>query len=255
MSEAGPWSLGSVGICLGTGKLMTQFDARRGLVRVCAPERLLGLLGLVVASPVVAMGAVAIRLSSPGPVTYRATRVGAGGETFTMLKLRTMHAGADRSGGITGGADPRIFPAGAVIRRLKIDELPQLLNVARGEMCFVGPRPEAPEIVKEHYQPWMWETLSVPPGIVGPGSLNYFLDEGELPADPSDAESVYVQKILPRKLARDLVFVRRRSLRYQLELVLRTLAGIVGLRRIVECWRRREDEEAQAILEQARSNA
>ena len=225
-------------------------DSNRGGAgaRVGVVERLLALLGLVVTSPVTALAAAGIRMSSPGPAIYRASRVGRGGRDFTMFKLRTMHVGADVVGGITGSGDARVFPVGALLRRLKVDEIPQLVNVLRGDMCFIGPRPEAREIVNGDYEAWMWETLTVPPGIVGPGSLSYFLDEASLPADPGEAEVYYRRSVLPRKLARDLVYVRRRTLAYRIELLLRTLAGISGTGFLFEKQRRREDQAAEAIL-------
>lgn len=211
-------------------------------------ERGVALGGLAVAAPALALAAAAIKLSSPGPVLYRATRVGRGGSPFTMLKLRTMHPDAERLGQITGSRDSRVFAAGRILRRLKLDELPQLANVVRGEMAFVGPRPEAPEIVERYYRPWMRETLSVPPGIVGPGSLWYFAQEGSLPVDAAEAESYYVQSVLPRKLALELVFVSRPSLGYRWELVARTLLRIISLERLMEARRIREEAEAGRLL-------
>ncbi len=129
-------------------------------VAVGVIQRLVAAVGLVASAPFMVVAGIAIRLSSPGPVIFRATRVGKGGMLFTMYKLRTMHAGAAAQGTITGSADPRIFPAGRWIRRLKLDEVPQLVNVTAGQMAFVGPRPEAPEVVDNNYLPWMLETLS-----------------------------------------------------------------------------------------------
>lgn len=210
-------------------------DAR---MKQVAPERWTAAVLLTLSAPALAVGALAIRLSSPGPIIYRAARAGRDGEPFTMLKLRTMHLGGGAP--ITGGQDPRIFPAGVWLRRLKLDELPQLWNVTRGEMRFFGPRPEDLAIVEDHYTPWMRETLSVPPGIVGPGSLGYFLEESELAQDPDTAVVQYVDVLLPRKLARDLVYLRDPSRRYRIELLARTLLGVVGLRSLL---RRREEVE------------
>ena len=165
-----------------------------------------------------------------------------------MLKLRTMDVGSDQTSDITSGMDPRISPLGARLRRAKLDEVPQLWNVMKGEMCFIGPRPESPAVVADSYLPWMWETLTVPPGIVGPGSLSYFLDERDLPSDPQAAAEHYRRRVLPSKLARELVYVRRRTTRYRAELLLRTFAGIVGLERTTAPWRRREEDAAAAIL-------
>ena len=130
-------------------------------------------LTLLAALPVLAVAALAIRLASPGPVLHRAARAGRDGRPFTMLKLRTMHVAPPGESGsrITDPADPRVFPVGALLRRTKIDELPQLVNVLRGEMAIVGPRPEDPEIVRKHYSPTHRETLRVRPGLVSPGSI------------------------------------------------------------------------------------
>jgi lipopolysaccharide/colanic/teichoic acid biosynthesis glycosyltransferase len=202
---------------------------------------------LAATGPAIAAAAVGIRLSSPGPVIFRAERAGRDGIPFTMYKLRTMHVGAN-SKPITGGRDPRIFAFGSWLRRLKIDELPQLWNVVRGEMRFFGPRPEDVGIVREHYAPWMRETLQVPPGIVGPGSLGYYLEESELDDDPGRAFEQYLSELLPRKLARDLVYVRTASRGYRFQLGVRTFLGIIGLRRLVRRIELAETEAAEAIL-------
>ena len=218
-------------------------------------ERGLAFAALVVTAPAMAVAALAIRRSSRGPVLFRAERVGQGGRPFTMLKLRTMHTGSEHLGEITGGKDVRIFPGGRVLRRLKLDEVPQLVNILRGEMAFVGPRPEAPAIVESHYRPWMRETLRVPPGVVGPGSLWYFQQEDALPPDSDLAESFYVETLLPRKLARELVFVRRPTLSYRCELVARTLLGILGLGRLMDSYRLREELEAERLLAEVEAEA
>lgn len=218
-------------------------------------ERGLALAGLVLTAPAMAVAALAIRRSSPGPVLYRAQRAGQAGRPFTMLKLRTMHMGSERLGQITGGMDGRVFPAGRVLRRLKFDEVPQLVNIVRGEMAFIGPRPEALAIVETDYRPWMLETLRVPPGLVGPGSLWYFHHERELPPDAEAAESLYVRALLPSKLVRELMFVRRPSPAYRWEVVARTLLEIVGLGRLMNSYREKEDREAERLLAQVQSGA
>lgn len=216
-------------------------------------QRLLAAVGVIVSFPFTALSALIIRLSSPGPVLFKSQRVGLDGSIFTMYKLRTMHheSSSFRSS-ITASGDPRIFPAGRWLRRLKLDELPQLLNVVRGEMCFFGPRPEDPDVVRNHYKEWMLETLRLPPGIVGPGSLSYFLEEASMPADPTDAERFYLETLLPMKLARDLVYVRNPSIAYQVELVARTAAGIVGLDCVFTSLRELEEERAHRILHEVK---
>ncbi|HEV8399057.1 MAG TPA: sugar transferase [Gemmatimonadales bacterium] len=184
--------------------------------------------GLVVAAPLLALAAVGIRLSSPGPVLYRARRAGRGGVPFLMYKLRTMHVeqGAHRSA-ITGSADPRVFPFGAFLRRTKLDELPQLVNVLRGDMSVIGPRPEDPQFVAVHYTPVHYETLEVRPGLASPGSL-YSTTHGERLLRPEHAERDYVDRLLPLKLALDVVYVRRASPWYDAALTLRTVGIVAG---------------------------
>ncbi|GAA4379601.1 sugar transferase [Nocardioides caricicola] len=216
------------------------------------PERWVAAALLAVSAPALAAGALAVRLSSPGPVIYRASRAGRDATDFTMYKLRTMHLG--EGGPITGGRDPRIFPAGVWLRRLKVDELPQLWNVLRGEMKFFGPRPEDPAIVRDHYAPWMHETLTVPPGIVGPGSLGYFLEESELAQDPEAAFTQYVDELLPRKLARDLVYLRAPSRRYRLQLLARTALGVIGRQSWMSRYESEERRRADEILRSVASS-
>src|SRR2546422_763278 len=133
-------------------------------------EVVLAALAAIVAAPLVALAAVGIRLSSAGPVLYRAERVGRDRRPFIMFKLRTMHLRRrSDSSRITGARDPRVFPFGAWLRAVKVDELPQLWNVLRGEMALVGPRPEDPAIVARHYDALGRETLTVRPGLPRPG--------------------------------------------------------------------------------------
>jgi hypothetical protein len=128
---------------------------------------------------------------------------------------------------VTAETDPRVFPFGALLRRLKIDELPQLLNVLRGEMSIVGPRPEDPELVTRHYAPVHWETLAVRPGLASPGSI-YNATHGARWLEGPDPERRYLEALLPLKLALDLVYVRRASLRYDLAIIGRTLGLLAG---------------------------
>ena len=222
-------------------------------------------VGLVLTAPLLAAGAIGIRLSSPGPVLYRARRVGKGGEPFTMYKLRTMHAAtAGAQPLITGANDPRVFAFGSLLRRLKIDELPQLVNVLRGEMAIVGPRPEDPVFVARHYAPEHRETLNVMPGLASPGSI-YSSTHGDRLLGGNDPEARYLELMLPLKLALDRVYVRRACLKYDLAIVARTVTVIVaslcGVRNfgnppeITAAWRllvpaRKYDPATQAALNQ-----
>ncbi len=112
--------------------------------------------------PILVISALAIRVSSPGPIFYRAQRIGRNGRPFTMYKLRTMHCRSVAGSSITSSNDPRVFAVGRILRALKIDELPQLINILRGEMAVVGPRPEAPDIVERHYTDEYRRSLAVP---------------------------------------------------------------------------------------------
>ncbi|MFM7056131.1 MAG: sugar transferase, partial [Planctomycetota bacterium] len=178
--------------------------------------------------------ALGIRLSSSGPALYRARRIGCGGREFVMFKFRTMHVAARPGSAITAASDSRVFPLGRVLRALKIDELPQLWNVVRGDMSLVGPRPEDPRIVRQHFGPLALETLTVRPGLASPGSLfNY--THGNALIDEQDPEGTYIRDLLPVKLALELVSVRRQSFPGDLLIILRTAVSIawIGLGRKV----------------------
>ena len=185
-------------------------------------------MALIVLAPLMALAALGVRLSSPGPVFYRAVRAGREGRPFVMFKLRTMHhrRRSDDSV-ITAERDPRVFPFGAWLRRAKLDELPQIFNVLRGEMAIVGPRPEDPTIVDRYYTPAQWETLKVAPGLTSPGAL-YSTTHGEQRLSPVDPERDYVQRVLPTKLALDRVYVRHASVGYDLALIFRTITVVAS---------------------------
>lgn len=185
-------------------------------------------LALLVLSPLLAAAAVAVRLSSPGPVLYRARRIGRHGVPFTMFKFRTMHVANTQGSVITSSSDARVFPLGRLLRALKIDELPQLWNVLRGEMSIVGPRPEDPKIVADHYDQLGHETLTVLPGLTCPGSVHFYT-HGEQLVDDGDPETAYVRRLLPIKLALDVIYVRQMSLWYDLRLIARTAWTILQI--------------------------
>jgi len=184
------------------------------------------LAGLVMTSPLLVVAAVLVRLDSSGPSFYRGVRVGRDGRPFHIYKLRTMRDGADVQGpAITGAGDPRTTAVGRLLRRTKLDEVPQLLNVVRGEMSLVGPRPEHPEFLK-HYTDEQREVLSVRPGITGPGSLA-FIEEEEM-LSVGDPVAQYVDTILPQKLALDLQYVRTASFSGDLKILARTVRLVLG---------------------------
>lgn len=178
-------------------------------------------VGLIVLSPLLLGIALAVRLTSPGPALYRARRVGRHGKEFTLYKFRSMVANADRQGpGITAAQDRRITRVGRFLRRTKLDELPQLLNVLRGDMSLVGPRPEDPRYVAL-YTPEQRRILDYRPGITSMASLTYRNEERLLAGE--DWERVYVEQVLPAKLAIDLEYARRANLRRDIALILRTV--------------------------------
>ncbi|HVH69044.1 MAG TPA: sugar transferase [Gemmatimonadales bacterium] len=182
----------------------------------------LATLGLVVATPILLVAAIGIRLSSPGPILYRARLIGRWGQPFTMYKLRTMHVHAPTAGPvITAEVDPRVFAFGSFLRLSKIDELPQLVNVLRGEMSIVGPRPEHPTMV-ERYTAEQRETLRVRPGLSSPASL-YDYTHGARLVGSKDPVAAYINRLLPLRLELELVYVRRASLRYDIAIIGRTL--------------------------------
>ncbi|MEM7588074.1 MAG: sugar transferase [Acidobacteriota bacterium] len=181
-------------------------------------------LGLVAASPVLAVIAVLIKLTSRGPVLYRARRAGLHGVPFEVLKLRTMTDGADRHGTITVGGDARVTPLGRLLRLTKLDEVPQLWNVLRGEMALVGPRPESLNIVEEHYTAAHRQALSVRPGLTCSGSLYYYVYQEHLrPPAGVGPETFYVRELLDAKIAADLHYVEHRSMAYDLRLIVETV--------------------------------
>jgi lipopolysaccharide/colanic/teichoic acid biosynthesis glycosyltransferase len=183
--------------------------------------------GLLIAAPVLLLAGLAIRMASPGPIFYHARRAGLNGETFVMHKLRTMHHAPRATGSpITAVADPRVFPVGSFLRKTKIDELPQLYDVLRGKMSLVGPRPEDPQIVADHYGPDGWETLKVLPGLSSPGALFHYLYADDY-LSQGDLHEVYLHEVMPRKLALDVQYVRRNSLRIDLGIIFRTLVTIL----------------------------
>jgi lipopolysaccharide/colanic/teichoic acid biosynthesis glycosyltransferase len=213
-------------------------------------QKVIAFAGLIFGSPALGAAALWIKISDPGPAIHRATRAGLGGNPFTMYKLRTMRLDSELQGPITASDDYRIFPAGRSLRKFKLDELPQLINVVKGEMALVGPRPEAIDIVRDNYLPWMKESLAVPPGITGPGSLHYIQQERDLPADPHAALDRYTSTILPQKLAYELVYVRNRTFRYELLLIGRTLLRVASRREGSSASARWETEVASRILDE-----
>jgi lipopolysaccharide/colanic/teichoic acid biosynthesis glycosyltransferase len=182
--------------------------------------------GLVVLAPVLAVIALAVAVSSPGPVLFRQQRVGLHGRPFEILKFRTMtHAPEGAGPLVTAAGDRRITAVGRVLRAAKLDELPQLWNVVRGDMSLVGPRPEVPKYVAL-YPPGVAEkVLSVRPGITDEASIRY-RDEAGILAVAADPERAYVEEVLPRKLEIYVRYAERHSLAGDLGILFRTIASL-----------------------------
>ena len=175
-------------------------------------------------SPLFVLVAFAIKLDSRGPIFYRARRIGKDGVPFRLYKFRRMVSDADKQGpGITATGDSRITRVGRFLRRTKIDELPQLINVLSGDMSLVGPRPEDPRYVAL-YTPEQRRVLAVRPGITSAASLAYRHEEQLLAG--ADWETIYRTRVLPDKLAIDLAYLERRTLVSDLKLILRTIAAV-----------------------------
>lgn len=199
--------------------------AKRALDVLCSAA------GLIVLGPFLLAVALLVRLDSPGPVFFRQERVGRFGRTFRIHKFRTMRFSQSATGpSLTVGADPRITRVGAALRRLKIDELPQLIDVLLGDMSLVGPRPEVPEYVA-HYSPEDFSVvLSVRPGITDRASLEYS-EENELLAGVADPHRFYLERILPVKLGYYRDYVASNSVLGDIRIIVSTIAKILGISR------------------------
>ena len=201
-------------------------------------QRLIASLALVALGPLVVALAAAVRWTSRGPAFHRAVRVGPNDSRFELLKLRTMHVGDDGPA-ITAAGDTRVTPLGRVLRRTKLDELPQLWNVMRGEMALVGPRPEDPRYV-DWRDPLHREVFAARPGMTGPTAIAFrdeeallvvearaiAAEEGAAVPTPEHLERAYRERVLPRKLAMDAQYLRARSWRVDLGILGRTI-GLV----------------------------
>lgn len=183
-------------------------------------------VGLLLLSPLFLLVAIWIKLDSPGPVFYRQVRVGRYNRDFCIFKFRSMRVGADKGSLVTiGGRDPRVTRSGYFIRKFKIDELPQLINVFIGDMSLVGPRPE----VRHYVDYWTKEqlrVLDVRPGITDPASIK-FRNENELLDKAEDPEKYYIEVIMQEKLRLYLEYVENHSFWYDMKLIFRTFWVIV----------------------------
>ena len=200
--------------------------AEEGLPR--AIEASLACLGLAAASPILLLAAGLIAASSPGPILFRQQRVGLGGRPFTLLKLRTMKV-APEGTQLTASGDSRITPVGRWLRRFKLDEIPQLWNVVRGDMSLVGPRPEVPRYVDAGDPLWQ-QVLSARPGLTDPVTLR-LRDEESILAGAEDPESFYRERLLPWKLRGYRDYLVRRSWASDLGVLGATVLSILRVRR------------------------
>lgn len=188
-------------------------------------------IGLICLAPLLVAVAIAIVIESGRPVIFRQRRVGRGLKEFDILKFRTMVPDAEKHGpAITIGADRRITRVGAVLRKTKLDELPQLWNVLRGDMSLVGPRPEVPKYVAMFHKDFA-EILRLRPGITDPASVQ-FIDEATLLGQASDPEHEYVTRILPQKIALAKDYVRLASPAYDVRLIIDTLVRLLHPRKM-----------------------
>lgn len=183
--------------------------------------------GVIILMPVFFLIALWIKIDSSGPVFFRQQRVGLSGIPFGIYKFRTMVVDAEKYGKqITVGEDSRITPSGKFLRKYKLDELPQLLNVLIGDMSLVGPRPEVPQYVAEYSEDIRKIVLSVKPGITDYASIEY-KDENQVLGRAADAEKAYIEEVLPIKLKYCVQYVRERSLWLDFMLIIRTFMAII----------------------------
>lgn len=183
-------------------------------------------LGLIVMSPLFVILAIWIKTDSKGPVFYRQTRVGRGNKDFRLYKFRSMRPDSDKLGLITvGGRDPRVTRSGYYIRKYKLDEFPQLINVFIGDMSLVGPRPEVRKYV-DMYTTEQMRVLSVRPGITSLASIRY-RNENDILAATDDPDRCYIEQVMPDKLAIDLEYVDRATLWNDIKLIFSTFREII----------------------------
>ena len=185
------------------------------------------LLGLIILSPVLLLISVLIKLGSKGPVFYRQTRVGLHGNDFKIFKFRTMYLNSDKKGLLTlGDRDPRITGIGYILRKYKLDEFPQLINVLIGDMSFVGPRPEVRKYVNLYSKEDL-EILTVKPGITDYASIAY-RDEAELMKQSDNPEDLYVKIIMPDKIKLNKLYIKKNNVLTDIKIILKTLVSIIG---------------------------
>ena len=184
------------------------------------------LLGLIATSPILLLISILIEIESKGPVFYMQTRVGKNNQDFKIFKFRTMYVGSDKKGLLTlGDKDSRVTKIGYYLRKYKLDELPQLINVLNGSMSFVGPRPEVRKYVG-FYTKEDLQILQVKPGVTDYASIA-FRDEAELLKETKDPEKLYIEEIMPKKIALNKKYISKPSVFTDVKIILKTILTII----------------------------
>lgn len=184
------------------------------------------LLGVLILSPLLIIVAILVKLDSPGPAIYRQIRVGKDERPFELFKFRSMYVDADQRGrNITTAGDPRVTSFGTFLRKSKIDELPQLINVIRGDMSLVGPRPEVPEYVEKYPPEAKQKIFSVRPGITDNASI-LFRNEGDLLSSAKDPTKFYVTEILPKKISVYEEYADTHTFSGDIGIIFRTISAV-----------------------------
>lgn len=184
------------------------------------------LIGLLILSPLFILLCIIIPVNSKGAPLFRQKRVGRGNRDFFLYKFRTMYTDSDKKGLLTvGGKDRRITTIGYYLRKYKIDEIPQLINIIKGDMSIVGPRPEVRKYV-DMYNPRQMQVLNVRPGLTDLASIKY-VNENEILGASDDPEKTYIEKIMPEKLELNLQYINNQSFIYDIKLICNTIAAII----------------------------
>lgn len=198
---------------------------RGRLIRKRVFDVLVSAMGLALLSPILLCIALIIEIDTGGPVLFKQTRVGRNQKPFKIYKFRTMCNDAEKRGmSITVGHDPRITRSGEFLRKYKLDELLQLVNVFLGQMSLVGPRPEVPKYV-EMYDDSQKNILKIRPGITDLASISY-IDENDLLAESTDPEDTYIHEIMPKKIELNFEYINKLSISFDFRLILRTLLAL-----------------------------
>jgi lipopolysaccharide/colanic/teichoic acid biosynthesis glycosyltransferase len=182
-------------------------------------------IGLLLIAPILALAAIAIKASSSGPVFFRQKRMGRKGRIFVMYKLRTMRA-VEKGPQVTAGDDPRITTVGRFLRKTKIDELPELWNIFKGDMSLIGPRPEVPRYVDLKDPMWR-RVLEARPGLTDPMTLRLRNEEELMAQVPGDREKFYIEALAPYKLNGYLDYLQTRSWLTDIQVILRTIVAVI----------------------------